>query len=110
MPGNDRSEPSPSERGPELSTLQEALRSQFRLELDDGQVITLTLHEITVLGARPGWESFSLIFGGPYPLAFGQGIFQVEHADLGRFPLSLVAVYTEGDGQHYEAVFVRPAA
>jgi len=94
---------------PELSRFKESLHSSFIVRHGGVVLATLSLDEINVFGTRPGWESFSLIFGGPCPAAFSSGLLEVEHAELGRFPLFLVAVITDGDGQHYEAVFHRPS-
>jgi hypothetical protein len=92
-----------------LSRFKTALHAPFTVWLDSTRTVELALEEITSLDVRPGWESFSLIFRGPSPPAFWDGMFEVEHAELGAFPLYVVAVNTEGDGQQYEAVFFRPA-
>ncbi len=94
---------------PKLASLRAALDSSFRVHLDDARTEDLTLVEITILASRPGWESFSLVFRGPDPPAFWQGTFAVDHAEVGSFPVFLVAVHTEGEGQQYQAIFNRPA-
>lgn len=94
---------------PALLQFKDSLHSPFVVRDGHGGAVTLTLDEITASRGRAGWESFSLIFGGPRPAAFWDGLFEVEHATLGSFVLFLVAVQTDGDGQQYEAVFNRPS-
>ena len=94
-------------RAPELKRFEDALESRFRVTLTEDPAVDLTLVEVAAFPVRPGWEAFSLLFDGPSPAAFWHGMFLVEHAELGSFPLFLVAVHTDPDGQQYEAVFNR---
>jgi hypothetical protein len=109
MSGDQPDESTTPGPAPELSSFKEALHTPFVVRLGDGSAVTLTLHEIDALDGRPGWESFALIFDGPSPAAFMDGLFEVEHAELGSFASFVVAVHTDGDGQQYEAVFNRPS-
>lgn len=106
----DRSESvgrSDSDQLPELIGLRNALDTAFRVHDDGGLAADLTLVEVVASDRRPGWETFSLLFDGPSPPAFWDGTFAVEHPGLGSFPMFLVAVQTDGDGQHYEAILNR---
>ena len=94
-------------QAPELKRFQDAVDSGFRVTLAEGVWADLTLVEVDTSDVRPGWESFSLLFDGPSPPVFWDGTFLVEHAELGSFPLFLVAVHTDAAGQQYEAVFNR---
>lgn len=94
-------------RHPELSRWKSVLHTPFVFRLDTSRCVELTLDEIASFDVRPGWESFSLIFGGPCPPAFSDGMFDVEHAELGSFPLFVAAVLTDGDNQQYQAIFYR---
>jgi hypothetical protein len=108
MSGEERYGPPAAGGQPGLSRFKTALHTPFTVRLDDARSVALTLDEITSApDVRPGWESFSLTFRGPSPPVFWDGTFDVEHAALGPFPMYLVAVQTEGDGQYYEAVFFR---
>jgi hypothetical protein len=91
-----------------VPSFEEALNTPFRVLLDDERSVDLTLVEVARADTRQGWEAFSLLFAGPSPPAFWDGLYTVEHQSLGSQPMFLVAVSTEGDGQHYEAVFNRP--
>jgi hypothetical protein len=95
--------------GPDLAQFKAALHSSFVVRLGSQGAVTLTLEEINESGSRRGWESFNLIFDGPSPPAFMDGLFEAEHAQLGTFLLFVVAVHTDGDGQQYQAVFHRPS-
>jgi len=108
MSGDEREASAASSSAPSLSAFKDSLHSSYVLREVPGGPVTLTLEEIKAGGARPGWESFSLIFDGPSPPAFWDGLFEVAHPDLGVFALFLVAVQTDGDGQQYQAVFNRP--
>lgn len=93
-----------------MHTFKAALGTAFRVHMDDARSVELTLVEVTDFDYGPGWESFSLLFTGPEPPAFRHGLFTVEHAKMGSFPMFLVVVRTFADGLRYEAVFNRPAA
>jgi hypothetical protein len=54
--------------------------------------------------ARPDHPAFSLLFHAPGTGHLEQQIFTLEHEDLGRFDLFLVALGPDGDRMRYEAV------
>jgi hypothetical protein len=93
---------------PALNGFREAEGTVFRVKAGDGHPVELTLTEVSETARPPGWESFSLLFLGAEG-ALSQGTHQVEHGDLGSFPLFLVPIVGDGDGHLYEAVFNRPA-
>jgi hypothetical protein len=107
MSVDDRDGPAAPSVQPAFSGFEEALHTPFEVRLDDTRQVNLVLEEVTASGVRPGWESFSLIFDGPSPPVFSDGLFEVEHPELGFFPMFVVAVQTDGEGQQYEAVFKR---
>ena len=107
MSFDERGEREAPGRLPDLSRLKDALHTPFAVRLDDTRIVHLTLEEIRSVDVRPGWESFSLIFRGPSPPVFWDGTFDIDHAEVGTFPIFVVAVATEGDGQEYEACFYR---
>jgi hypothetical protein len=95
--------------GGQVLTFKDALDTPFRVHIDDARSVELTLVEVADFDYGPGWESFSLLFTGPEPAAFRHGLFTVEHAEMGSFPMFIVAVLTFADGLRYEAIFNRPA-
>lgn len=95
---------------PDLISFRDAVHTEFRVEIGDAEWADLTLLGVVDGGGRPGWEQFSLVFSGPAAPAYWQGTCTVEHPELGSFALFLVAIVTDGDGQHYEATFNRRTA
>lgn len=77
----------------------------FHLTVGDDR-LELMLREATPLGRgeRAG-GAFSLVFLGPGEPALEQGIYPLEHAELGRLELFLVPINRTDAGMHYEAVF-----
>jgi hypothetical protein len=88
---------------PRLDTLTasdfEALRGQL-FRISDAFVAELV--EVTEIPSEPGGRApFSLVFeGGPTP-PLPQGIYSVEHNDLGALEVFLVPIAVD----RYEAVF-----
>lgn len=87
---------------PDLETLSAAdfqplLRQSFRLAEFDVELV-----EITEIAREPGGRApFSLVFeGGPTP-PLPQGIYAVQHDDLGAIEIFLVPIAPD----RYEAVF-----
>lgn len=72
----------------------------------DGTSVELTLAEVQVLAAPPGWECFAVLFDGPRP-ALAQWTYGIEHVTMGAFPLFLGPVEEGAAGVRYEAVFNR---
>ncbi len=50
-------------------------------------------------------EQFSVVFACDETEVFEQGVYQVNHQQLGSFELFLVPVFGDDKGVHYEAVF-----
>ena len=84
--------------------------SDFEVLLPGHDPIRLTLGEISVLEEVAAPEPirrvpFSLIFTGPLQPTLQQNTYDVEHPDLGIFPLFLVPIGPAADLMRYEAVF-----
>ena len=80
----------------------------FSIQFADG-VIELTLSEVT---PSPGeWgrsdrrEPFSVVFAGTLEHVLPQGVWPLEHEELGRTELFLVPLGPEGEVMQYQAVF-----
>ena len=99
------------ERLPALGGFQQALGTAFHVGLGGGRSSELTLVAVdvddVVTERNPPWESFALLFDGPVG-EVPQGLYPVEHGQLGTFGLFLVPVRTRAGKQCYEAVFNRP--
>lgn len=82
------------------------LGSEFRITFPDG-VYTLTLSEVKDL--KP-WEEqkrlgFTLTFRGQSKAILPQGMWGLQHDDLGSLELFLVPMQPDQEGPLYEAVF-----
>ena len=76
---------------------------RFRVEVEGHEPIELELAEVTDHGT-PGANrrsQFSLVFRGPDEPLLPQGIYRVEHPEIGTFDLFLVPIAPAT----YEAVF-----
>ena len=68
------------------------------------------LIEVTEFGSDPGQEDaqrrpFSILFRAPPNSVLPQGIYPVEHPELGTLSLFLVPIGPDRVGMRYEAVF-----
>ena len=83
---------------------------RFTASIEDVPTIDLEL-----LSAEPHQTgsddivAFTVLFRGPDEPGFGQGTVVLEHRELGRLELFLVAVGQDDGGRRYEAVFTRKA-
>lgn len=93
----------------ELARFDAAVGSPFRVHVDDGSSVLLTLAQVERRPAPEGWECFALLFDGPAP-ALPQWTYPVEHPTMGAFPLFLGPVTGDASGVGYEAVFNRLAS
>ncbi len=69
--------------------------------------IDLRLVEASDRGTSARQEIFALLFHGPGGCFLPQGIYRLEHDDLGEIDLFLVPVGQDQEGFQYEAVFNR---
>jgi hypothetical protein len=88
---------------------EECLDQDFRLHIDETQIIDLKLTRVDPRGPiepESGLRrSFSLIFEARGDAPLPQRTYQVEHAAMGRLDLFLVPIGCEGGCVLYEAVF-----
>ena len=84
------------------------LNSMFQLNLED-HTMGLKLVEVNAYMAgkneQAGMERFSVYFDGPPDLRLPQGLYHLEHADMGGLDLFLVPVAGDEKKFRYEAVF-----
>ncbi len=84
------------------------LNTQFQVKIDGQPPIGLEL--IEVKGYLPkeneerGMERFSIFFQGP-GTCLPQGIYHLEHEQMGELDLFLVVIAGDQNGFRYEAVF-----
>jgi hypothetical protein len=93
-----------------LERFQAALRSTFRVCLENERHINLTLVEAQAVRSPSGGEgaeSFSILFAGPADPLLPQRIYRVANDAMGEFDLFMVPVARESDGYRYQAIFNR---
>ena len=84
--------------------LATAIGSTFRLVADSGSV-EIELTEVSDLRERTGGKAFSALFLVPTGYDVEQGIYQLEHEQLGSADLFLVPVGLKQERLQLEAVF-----
>jgi len=91
------------------TTFEPYLNTTFRIRLTDADAIEVTLIEAKALSAEDREHSqrvpFAILFQGPVDPVLAQGIYRIEHAELGFMDIFLVPVGPRSDGMTYEAVF-----
>ena len=84
------------------------LNSTFQLNLQD-QTLDLKLVEVKAYmsgkNEQAGMERFSIYFDGPPDRRLPQGVYHLEHADMGGLDLFLVPIARDEKKFRYEAVF-----
>jgi len=89
------------------ATFSEILNTKFRLQLSESDLLELELFNVEDLRSSPRQERFSILFRGPLDPAIWQGMYKMEHDQLGTLDLFIVPIAKEEDGMVYEAVFNR---
>jgi Domain of unknown function (DUF6916) len=96
-------------------TLMTQLHTVFRIHLSPDTDLAVELVEVI---EKDGFDSqqrspaarqerFSAVFRGPRDRRLQQGLYQLQHHQLGALDLFLVPVGQDHDGLYYEAVFNR---
>ena len=83
----------------------EELGSSFTAKDADGRTVDLELVEVTELRERPHQVSFAIVFLTPKSAAVGQGLYDLQHENLGEMQLFLVPVGIKEERMQLEAVF-----
>jgi hypothetical protein len=82
------------------------VNSTFRLHTAEGD-LAMRLVEFEEGRASTEYEQFSLIFSADEGAPPEQGVYHVEHNEVGSFDLFLVPIAANGGGIDYQAVFNR---
>lgn len=92
-----------------LETFQTHQDSDFVVNFADGSQVVFRLEELSARPARqarPGHRApFSLVWKAPKTWFFPQGVYPLEHSELGLLELFMVPIGEEEDGFLYETVF-----
>ena len=88
----------------------------FHVTLEDGTQVPLILKNATNLALKQSdgaiaksYESFSLVFAGPWDQVLEQRIHSFQHPRIGHFEMFIVPVISlDTSAAHYECIFNRP--
>lgn len=86
-------------------TFAQHLNTQFQVQNGAASSVSVELIEATATGSLPSHESFSIEFRGPSDIFLPQGIYHVDHDQIGSFDLFIVPIRKDKDGLYYEACF-----
>lgn len=86
------------------------LNSRLQMTASDGATHELELVQVTENSPSPRQEQFVLQFRAPLTAPSSQGIYQLQHEQLGSGAIFLVPVSRNAESMQYEAVFNRPIA
>jgi hypothetical protein len=87
--------------------LAENLNTIFCVQAEAQGNLELELVEVSPPTVTPSQEIFAILFRGPLNRPLQQGMYPMQHSQLGNFDLFIVPVRREADGMRYEAVFNR---
>ena len=82
-----------------------AVGTKFTLTDAEGESVDLELVEVSDPRERPHQISFSIVFAVPENFMVGQGLYDLQHPELGALQLFLVPVMPVGNQFRLEAVF-----
>ena len=80
------------------------LGSAFALKAPEGHSVSVELIEVSDVKERPHQLSFSMLFRVPENYTVDQGLYDIEHENLGAMQLFLVPIIPTADGNVLEAV------
>lgn len=83
------------------------VNTKFRMRLPSDAALEIELIQAEEHPSGPHQERFTLSFLAPLEAPIQQGIYQIEHEQLGTGGLFLVPVSRDESGLSYEAVFNR---
>ena len=100
----------PDTRDLRLEHFTTCVEDDFQLDAGDAGRIAVQLVEAAEMPTAKRLEEgrrkeFSILFKGPAEPALEQGIYALEHGDVGSHALFLVPVNQDDEGRYYEAVF-----
>ena len=85
------------------------VNTSFLATIDGGKEANLELVEVKTYSSKQeeqsGMERFSVYFTGPLEPHLPQGLYRLEHNQMGDFEIFLVPISRNDEGFRYEAVF-----
>lgn len=90
-----------------IDTFSGHVNTKFVMHHGDSQTAELELISVTDVGSSARQTQFSLVFLGPDAAPLAQGIYRIDHDELGPMDLFLVPIGRDKSGVRYEAIFNR---
>jgi hypothetical protein len=84
---------------------QSLLNTTFAVHAETGSRVNLNLVEVKDGPASLHTEQFTLTFRAPSAASLSEGMYPIEHASAGQFPLFLQTVGHDDAGRYYRATF-----
>jgi len=81
--------------------------SKFTMHCGNTGAAELILESVKDLGSSARHIQFSMIFTGPQNAPLKQGIYRLDHSELGTLDLFLVPIGSDKNGVQYEAIVNR---
>jgi len=81
--------------------------SDFAVDAGQRAPLTMRLVDVEDMGSTPEREAFALHFHAPQEMPPHQGVYRIEHDQLGAMDVFVVPIGREGDRLVLEAVFNR---
>ncbi len=88
------------------------VNEMFSISAEGMEPFEATLIAVDELGSLPKADAeterrrpFSIVLRGPKHAEHPQGIYRIEHEQMGSFDIFLVPIGPDGEGMQFEAVF-----
>ena len=91
---------------PTIETFSQLSNKKFVMHFGESQSTELELVNVADVGSSDRQIQFSLVFVGRNAPVM-QGIYRLEHGELGTFDLFLVPIGMDQNGIQFEAIFNR---
>ena len=89
----------------EYQKFADTLSDDFSVSLESGETLALNLAEVSALKQQDEFSHFSLIFNGPKTTMLPQGMYPINHHQIGLSHIFLVPMEKHDTHCSYQAVF-----
>lgn len=87
------------------ATFARHLNTRFRVQNGAASAVAVELIEVNEGRSSPQYEVFSVLFRGPPDTFLPQGMYRIDHDELGASDLFIVPIRRDERGFYYEAAF-----
>ncbi len=89
------------------ATFDGHINAKFSMQHQGSEAREIELVEVKEVGPH-GDDQFSLVFCAPQDSPPAQGVYRIEHDEVGSHDLFLVPIRKDGKGLYYQAIFNNP--